>query len=108
MCIRDRIHHFHFVPIPLCLSTSSQPRCFDMPVMQSRQLTWLRIGLALLAGSAHAASLAWPFSLQISLLLQLGLRRGQPVWWLQLVALGSLAWLLECGLNMDCGSCKRG
>src|ERR1035437_4401616 len=79
-----------------------------MPVMRSRQLTWFRIGLALLAGSVHAASLAWPFSLQAAWLLQLGLRRGQPVWWLQLLALGALAWLLECGRNMDSGSCKRG
>ena len=76
--------------------------------MRSRQLTWFRIGLALLAGSVHAASLAWPFSLQAAWLLQLGLRRGQPVWWLQLLALGALAWLLECSRNMDSGSCKRG
>lgn len=69
---------------------------------------WLRIGLAVLAGSAQAASLAWPFPIQFSLLLQLGLRQGQPVWWLQLLALGLLAWLLECSRNADCRNSQRG
>ncbi len=50
--------------------------------------------LALLAGAAHAASLAWPFSFAATPLLLLGLRPGQPVWWLQLLALALLAWLL--------------
>jgi apolipoprotein N-acyltransferase len=40
------------------------------------------LGLSLLAGLAHAASIAAPWS-------------GQPLWWLQLLSLGVLAWLLE-------------
>jgi len=54
-----------------------------------------RVLLALHAGAAHAASLAWPFSLQATPLLWLGLQDGQPVWWLQLLALALLAWLLS-------------
>ncbi len=55
----------------------------------------LRLLMALIAGCAQAASMAWPFSSQSSDDLLLGLRYGQPVWWLQLLALGLLAWLLE-------------
>jgi len=40
---------------------------------------WL---LALVAGLAQAASLAWPGS-------------GQPLWWLQLVSMAALAWLVR-------------
>nr|WP_232727881.1 apolipoprotein N-acyltransferase [Acidovorax sp. 69] len=38
--------------------------------------------LALAAGLAQAASLAWPWS-------------GEPLWWLQLVSMAALAWLLR-------------
>ena len=48
--------------------------------------------LALLAGAAQAASLAWPLA-DVSLLPTL--QHGQPVWWLQLAALTALAWLLQ-------------
>lgn len=41
----------------------------------------------MLAGAAQAASLAWPFPF--------GLAPGAPVWWLQLLSLGLLAWQLE-------------
>lgn len=41
--------------------------------------------MAVIAGCAHAASMAWPLS---------GPSHGQPVWWLQLLALSMLAWLL--------------
>ena len=51
--------------------------------------------IVLIAGAAHAASLAWPFSGQNTLLSQLGLRHGEPVWWLQWLALCLLAYLLE-------------
>lgn len=51
--------------------------------------------LALMAGAAHAASMAWPLAATNTLLTLLGLHHGQPVWWLQLLALGLLAWLLE-------------
>ncbi len=51
--------------------------------------------LALTAGVAHAGSLAWPLALHANFLPQLGLRAGQPVWWLQLLSLGALAYLLR-------------
>jgi apolipoprotein N-acyltransferase len=51
--------------------------------------------LALVAGGAQAASMAWPWVSQSGFFSRLGLRTGQPVWWLQLLALGVLAWLLE-------------
>ena len=47
----------------------------------------LQLAMVLIAGYAHALSLAWPFSI--------GLRQGQPVWWLQLLALATLAWQLD-------------
>jgi apolipoprotein N-acyltransferase len=43
--------------------------------------------IILVAGCAHALSIAWPFSY--------GLAQGQPVWWLQLLAMGLLAWQLD-------------
>ena len=43
--------------------------------------------LVALAGAAQAASLAWPFAQ--------GLAPGAPVWWLQLLSLGVLAWQLD-------------
>lgn len=55
----------------------------------------LRAALALLAGYLHAASLAWPLAFSSPVLLRLGLRQGQPLWWLQLAALALLAWLLS-------------
>jgi apolipoprotein N-acyltransferase len=58
-------------------------------------LTLLRLLLALAAGGAHALSIAWPFSF--------GLAQGQPVWWLQLLALGLLAWQLD-----GCTRAKQG
>ena len=57
-------------------------------------LNW-RALLALLAGLAQAASLAWPSVLPGWLERALQLMPGQPVWWLQLLALGALAWLLS-------------
>ncbi|MES2424067.1 MAG: apolipoprotein N-acyltransferase [Pseudomonadota bacterium] len=43
--------------------------------------------IVLLAGLAHALSVAWPFAW--------GLTAGQPVWWLQMVALAVLVWQLQ-------------
>lgn len=57
--------------------------------------TWRQLALALIAGLAHAASMAWPLAVQNPVLSLLGLRYGQPVWWLQLLALAGLAWLLN-------------
>ena len=55
------------------------------------------MALALVAGGLQAASLAWPMSVESSALTLLGLRPGQPVWWLQLLALALLAGLLQQG-----------
>ena len=43
--------------------------------------------IVLIAGCAHALSIAWPFGV--------GLAQGQPVWWLQLLAMALLAWQLD-------------
>ncbi|RYX93118.1 MAG: apolipoprotein N-acyltransferase [Comamonadaceae bacterium] len=51
--------------------------------------------VVLLAGAAHALSLAWPFPS--------GLAQGEPVWWLQLLAFFALAWQLD-----NSASVKRG
>lgn len=61
---------------------------------QRQRFKWLGLALALLAGGVHALSMAWPWPTQNAIFLLLGLRHGQPVWWLQLLALGLLAWLL--------------
>ena len=42
-----------------------------------------RCALVLVAGSAHAASIAWPFNVFLT--------PGQPVWWLQLLAMVVMA-----------------
>ena len=51
--------------------------------------------LALIAGLAQAASVAWPLSMDASWMALLSLQPGQPVWWLQLLAMGVLAGLLN-------------
>ncbi len=50
-------------------------------------LSFLDIAIVLIAGCAHALSIAWPFSS--------GLAQGQPVWWLQLLALAALVRSLD-------------
>lgn len=47
----------------------------------------MRLLIALLAGAAHAAAIAWPFSW--------GLAHGQPVWWLQVLSVLLLVLLLR-------------
>lgn len=49
--------------------------------------SWLQFTIVLIAGCAHAAGIAWPFSFGLGL----GLASGQAVWWLQLLALMFLA-----------------
>lgn len=51
--------------------------------------------VALVAGAAHAASMAWPLALPGPLFQRLDLQQGEPVWWLELLALGALAALLD-------------
>ena len=53
----------------------------------SRSFRISAVLLVALAGGAQAASLAWPFAF--------GLAPGAPVWWLQLLSLGVLAWQLD-------------
>ena len=54
--------------------------------------------LVLLAGVAHALSMAWPVAWSAAWLATFGLAAGQPVWWLQLLALVLLVGSLErCG-----------
>ena len=52
--------------------------------------------LALGAGGAQAASMAWPFA---SFSFLISLQHGEPVWYLQWLALSVLAWLLLGSLN---------
>jgi len=58
---------------------------------QYSSLTGLQFATVLVAGCAHAASMAWPFAWG-SLL---GLNPGQPVSWLQLLAMALLAGQLD-------------
>jgi apolipoprotein N-acyltransferase len=51
------------------------------------RLSFLQLAMVLIAGGAHALSITWPFSF--------GLAQGQPVWWLQLLALAVLVWQLD-------------
>ncbi|MEN9375665.1 MAG: hypothetical protein RL710_822 [Pseudomonadota bacterium] len=60
-----------------------------------RQGAWQSATLVLLAGAAHAASMAWPGFLAPLTPAWLGVVQGQPVWWLQLLALGILAYGLD-------------
>lgn len=69
-----------------------------------QKFSWLRMAMVLIAGGAHAASMAWPFPLPEVPFLLPGLRQGQPVWWLQLLALGLLAWLLDGSRGKGAGS----
>ena len=81
-----------------------QRRWPGIPASRPQKFTLLRMVMAMLAGCAQAASMAWPFSIQPSILALLGLRNGQPVWWLQLLALGLLAWLLDGSRSAGSGS----
>lgn len=64
----------------------------SLPVRNARSsanphpIGWLDIAIVLIAGYAHSISLAWPFGSYLGL----GLVAGQPLWWLQLLALGLL------------------
>jgi apolipoprotein N-acyltransferase len=58
---------------------------------RSWALPWL---IAALAGGLQACSLAWPWA-GPSWLQALGFIRGEPIWWLQLLALSGLVWLVS-------------
>ena len=51
----------------------------------------LRIAIVLIAGGAHAASMAWPFSF--------GFAHGQPVWWMQVMAMALLAGQIDAQVS---------
>ncbi|RZJ25766.1 MAG: apolipoprotein N-acyltransferase [Haliea sp.] len=57
------------------------------PRRKKQDVSVVQLLLVLLAGGAHAASIAWPFAF--------GPAQGQPVWWLQLLALAGLARQLD-------------
>ena len=58
---------------------------------QHSSLTGLQFATVMLAGCTHAASMAWPFAWGAVL----GLNQGQPVGWMQLVAMALLAGQLD-------------
>ena len=66
-------------------SHSEQREAADTPPRAAPGL--LQFAIILIAGCAHAASMAWPFAFG-SLL---GLKQGQPAGWLQLLAIALLA-----------------
>ncbi|MBH2020304.1 MAG: apolipoprotein N-acyltransferase [Burkholderiales bacterium] len=55
------------------------------------RLAWLQFAIVLIAGCAHAASMAWPFPFGAVT----GIVPGQPAGWLQLLALALLAGQLD-------------
>ena len=58
------------------------------PAQRQRQrIGWLQVAIVLIAGGAHAASMAWPFAVGSAL----GLSPGQPLGALQVLA-GGQAW----------------
>ena len=56
-----------------------------------RKISLLQMAIVLIAGGAHAVSMAWPFSF--------GFTQGQPLWWLQLVAISLLAGQLDAQVS---------
>jgi apolipoprotein N-acyltransferase len=74
--------------LPALLEHASQPK-------PRSRASFFQMAVVLLAGCAHALSIAWPFSF--------GLTQGQPVWWLQMLSLLVLALYLD-----NCRTWKRG
>jgi len=70
----------------------SQPGIGRIARPAGDRLAWLQLAIVLAAGGLHAASIAWPFSFDASVL---GLIPGQPAGWLQLLALALLAGQLD-------------
>ena len=56
----------------------------------------IQIASVLIAGSLHAAGIAWPF--------YFGLEFGQPVWWLQALSLVWLVWQLQASRSVRQGA----
>ncbi|WP_414702928.1 apolipoprotein N-acyltransferase [Polaromonas sp. UBA4122] len=76
--------------LPALLERAGHPR--------RNRLSLLQIAIVFIAGGAHAASMAWPFPFGSGL----GMVQGQPVWWLQVLALVLLVAQLD-----GCRSWKR-
>ena len=89
---RDSIHSM--ISLPTLPGLLEQ---FGRPAVRKR-LSLLQVAIVLIAGGAHAASMAWPFAFGAGV----GLAPGQPLWWLQLLALALLAGQLD-----GCRSPKR-
>jgi apolipoprotein N-acyltransferase len=88
---KDEIHSLLSTPpatLPALLEHIGHPGA-------CKKISLIQVALLLIAGFSHALSVAWPFSF--------GLVQGQPVWWLQLLALALLVWRLE-----RCSSVKQG
>lgn len=64
-------------------------------ILHKNKRPWFQWAVVLLAGIAQAGSVAWPFQVHSDVPSWLDLRAGQPVWWLQLLSLGVLAWMLD-------------
>ena len=62
---------------------------------------WLMLGMVV-AGWLQGASLAWPFGGSPQFLASIGLAQGQPLWWLQWLALAGLA-----GAVLSAGSARH-
>jgi len=60
------------------------------PVPRNR-FTLLQVAIVLIAGGAHAASMAWPFSF--------GFAHGQPIWWMQVLAMVLLVGQLDAQVS---------
>jgi apolipoprotein N-acyltransferase len=71
---------------------SGLPKVMDPPRGHG---PWQSAIMVLMAGAAHAVSMAWPGFLASFTPSWLGVVQGQPVWWLQLLALGTLAYWLD-------------
>ncbi|MEY4268544.1 MAG: hypothetical protein RIS90_3079 [Pseudomonadota bacterium] len=75
-----------------------EPACDDPRGVVSSAyggLTPARLGLALAAGLLHGWSMAWPVAWAPAASSDHALAAAQPVWWLQMLALGLLAALLQ-------------
>jgi len=78
--------------------TQPDPACHGPKGLASSAhwgLTPARLGTALMAGVMHGWSMAWPGALALTTSGSFAPVSGQPVWWLQLLALGLLAALLQ-------------
>lgn len=86
---RDSIHSMmsHLPTLPALLEHARNPP-------PSKGISPFQLAIILIAGCAHAASMAWPFDF--------GFAQGLPVWWMQLLAMFLFAAQID-----SCRSWKR-